>query len=69
MTTLKIFIFLLFIHTSHQIHNGLGLTPQMGITQQYFMYSYSSFLLLKAGTAGIIMHAISMKNSFSKQPI
>jgi hypothetical protein len=68
MMTLKIFIFLFFIHISHQIHNGLGLTPQMGIKSQNSLHNYSLFLL-QDGTAGIIMHAISMKNSFSKQPI
>ncbi|CAF1364364.1 unnamed protein product [Rotaria sordida] len=30
MMLLKIFLFLFFIHTSHQLNNGLGRTPQMG---------------------------------------
>jgi alpha-galactosidase len=30
MTTFKILIFVFLIHASHQLNNGLGLTPQMG---------------------------------------
>jgi hypothetical protein len=61
MMVLKIFLVIFLIHTSHQLNNGLGRTPQMGRRFKRYL-NIIIFDSLKDGTVGIILLVISMKN-------
>ena len=64
MLLLRVFLTAFLIHTTQQLNNGLGLTPQMG-TYDLLVFFFVELLVLfyveKVGTVGIILDVISMK--------
>jgi len=59
MSILTLILAVSLIPTSYSLNNGLGLTPQMGMSNLLTVYvpiDCSFFCVIKDGIVGIIMH-------------